>query len=69
MWPGAKMHPSDPAIVQAAAIEAESAAKAAAELAAKQPPKTAGDAKKKPPRKPLSQFKFEAGSAPWAASR
>ncbi len=65
MWPGARIHPAEPAIQQAAAAAkkaAREAAKAAAAAAENKPPAKA-------PRKPLSKFSFEPGSAQWAASR
>ena len=66
MWPGARIHPAESAIQQAAAA-AKKAAKEAAKAAA------AMTSENKPPakasRKPLSKYSFEPGSAQWAASR
>ena len=72
MWPGARINPSEPAIIDAAntAVAAAKAAKieAAKAAAAQQEPTAAAVAQKKA-RKPLSKFTFEVGSAQWAASR
>jgi len=67
MWPGARIHPAEPAIQQAAA-----AAKTAAKEAAKAAAAAVASENKPPakaPRKPLSKYSFEPGSAQWAASR
>jgi 3-methylcrotonyl-CoA carboxylase beta subunit len=66
MWPGARIHPSEPAI-PAAHNAVNKAALEAAEAAAVVGTQEVAPAKKA--RKPLSKFCFEPGSAQWAASR